>query len=317
MDHIAVAVIILNWNKKHDTLECLRSVSNIRVPSGYRLDIIVVDNGSRDGSVSFLKQRFPDALYCEHATNAGYAGGNNIGITEALTRKCSFILILNNDVVVDPDLVAELLSAMSRDRTVGIAGAVNYYYARRNTIQFSGGHIEWSRGNIYDITRHRDDTGQFPRYRSVDTVAGSCMLIRREVIEKIGFMDERYFLNFEETDLCCRARRAGYRVVTCMKARLWHKVSLSFGRYAHTNMVDYFITRNKPLFLWKNSPRSYVPLSLAYHLFDTVIKGLRYAAHGRYDCVVTLCIGIRDALLGRYYGGSMTPLVKADRSNDE
>lgn len=198
---------------------------------------------------------------------------------------------------------------MALDSKVGIVGAVNYYYSKKAKIQFSGGHIDWSRGNIFDITRHCEDKGQFPQYRYVDTVAGSCMLIRREVIEQVGLFDEKFFLNFEETDFCCRARKVGYKVVTCMKAHLWHKVSLSFKTSKYSYAVDYFITRNKPLFLWKNSLRKYLIFSIPYYIFDTFLKVLRYVAKGRNNCVVPLFIGFRDALLERYYSGSLAKLL--------
>ncbi len=309
MTHKSVAIVILNWNKKEDTLECMRSVENLRSGLEHDFDIIMVDNGSTDGSVSFLKQNFPTAQYIENPTNLGYAGGNNVGIREALRKGYSFILLLNNDIIVDAYMLTELLSVMLLDSNVGIVGAVNYYYKEKTRIQFSGGHIDWCRGNIYDITRHREDKGQFPQYRRVDTIAGSCMLIRREVFEQVGLFDERFFLNFEETDFCCRAGKAGYKVFTCMNAHLWHKVSLSFKTDNTNSMVDYFITRNKPLFLWKNSQKRYLIFSIPYYIFDTFSKVFRYAAHGRHDHMVAMLVGIRDVLFGRYYAGSWAKLL--------
>lgn len=306
MIHKFVAIIILNWNKKDDTLECLHSVSNSRL---HNFDIFLVDNGSTDGSVSFLKQNFPTAHYIENPENLGYAGGNNVGIIEALRSGYSFVLILNNDIVVDANLLAELLSVMDLDGKVGIAGAANYYYEEKARIQFSGGRIDWYRGNIYDITRHHEDKGQFPKYRQVDTIAGSCMLIRREVFEQVGLFDERFFLNFEETDFCCRARKAGYKVFTCMQARLWHKVSLSFRINNGNALADYFMTRNKLLFLWKNSPRKYLFFSISYHIFDTFLKMLKCVVNGRCQDMVALLVGIRDGLLGRYHAGSLAKLL--------
>jgi GT2 family glycosyltransferase len=299
-----VAIVILNWNKKDDTAECLCSIYNMRYK---KFDVILVDNGSNDGSVHFLKRKYPKVKYIENEENLGYAKGNNIGIRYALKGGYSFILLLNNDTIVDADLLTELLAVMDLDNKIGIAGGVNYYCSEKNKIQFSGGHIDWYRGNIYDITRHWEDRGQFSKYRKVDTISGSCMLIRREVFGQVGFFDERFFLNFEETDFCCRTQRVGYKVFTSMQASLWHKVSLSFSNY--NNLLDYFITRNKFLFLWKNSARKYLIFSFPYHIIDTFLKVLKYMQIGRHQNIVAMLVGIRDCLLGRYYAGSMERLL--------
>jgi len=303
----SVAIVVLNWNKKDDTLECLNSVRNLR--SKQIFDIFLVDNGSTDGSVSFLKANFPRIYYIENPINLGYAGGNNVGIKEVIKSKYSFILILNNDLIVDTNMLTELLTVMKLSDKVGVVGAVNYYYSERKRIQFSGGCIDWYRGNIYDTTRHLEDKGQFPEYRQVETITGSCMLIRREVFEQVGLFDERFFLNFEETDFCCRARKAGYNVFTCMKARLWHKVSLSFKIMDTNILADYFQTRNKFLFLWKNSPKRYLIFSIPYHIFDTFMKVFKYAVNGRHQNMFSLLVGTRDGLLGRYYEGSLSNLL--------
>ena len=307
MEHNSVAIVVLNWNKKDDTLECLNSLSNLR--SEQQFDIFLVDNGSTDGSVLFLKKVYPKIYYIENPMNLGYAGGNNAGIREVIKNKYSFILLLNNDIIVDANLLTELLSVMKLSDKVGVVGAANYYYVERKRIQFSGGCIDWYRGNIYDKTRHIEDKGQFPEYRQVDTIAGSCMLIRREVIEQVGLFDERFFLNFEETDFCCRARNLGYKVFTCMKACLWHKVSLSFKIKDTNILADYFQTRNKFLFLWKNSPKRYLIFSIPYHIFDTFMKVFKCAVNGRHRNMVSLFVGIRDGLLGRYYEGSLANLL--------
>lgn len=299
-----MAIVILNWNKKHDTAECLHSVFNIRFD---KFNVILVDNGSTDGSVSFLRRKYPKVNYIENQKNLGYAKGNNIGIIEALKGEYSFILILNNDTIVDTDLITELLKTITLNNKIGLVGAVNYYYSARKKIQFSGGNIDWYRGNIYDITRHCEDRGQFSKYREVDTIAGSCMLIRREVFEQVGIFDERFFLNFEETDFCCRARRVGYKVFACMNARLWHKVSLSLRK--NNYIADYFITRNKLLFLRKNCPKKYLVFSISYHIIDTFLKVFKCIRNGRLQNSIAMLIGIRDGLLGKHYAGSMTGLL--------
>ena len=303
MSQQIVAIVILNWNKKYDTAECLSSVYRM---TNQKFDVFLVDNGSTDGSVSFLNKQYPRVHYIQNEKNVGYATGNNIGIKEALKEECSFILLLNNDTIVDSNLLTESLKTIELSDKIGMVGAVNYYYSDRKNIQFSGGCMDWYRGNIFDITRHQEDRNQFPEYRQVDAISGSCMLIRKEVFERIDLFDERFFLNYEDTDLCCRAKRAGYKIFTSMKAHIWHKVSLSFK---NNSFIHYFIARNKPLFLIKNCPKQYLGFSISYHIIYTFLNVFKCIREGERNNSIAMLLGIRDAILGKYYVGSMARLI--------
>ena len=300
-----VSIIILNWNRKIDTAECLESVFNMHFND---FSVILVDNNSSDNSVAFLQSKYPQVHYIRNTENLGFARGTNIGILHALHASPKFIMLLNNDTTVSPHLLTELLKVMSLDTQIGLVGAVNYYHRQREKIQFSGGHIDWLRGNIVDFTRHHIDAGQFAKYRQVDTIAGSCMLIRREVFEHIGLLDERFFLNFEETDFCCRARKVGYVIFVSMSAAVWHKVSSSFEN--RDFLIDYFITRNKFLFLLKHSSGLQLYLSLFCHIAYSIIKVIHCITRNKRRNVQAIIYGVRDFLMRKYYAGSMSSLLK-------
>ena len=264
-----LSIVVLTWNNFADTAECLQSLAQLNFP---RYNIILVDNGSTDGSIERLQSTFPEVNIIRNDRNLGYAGGNNIGINHALSHGAEYLLILNNDTIVDRNLAAELVSITRACNNLGVLGCANYYYDNRKKIQFSGGMIDWKTGDVIDTTRHKIDKGHFKALREVDTVAGSCLFIPATVIRVVGSFDERYFLTFEESDLCCRVKKAGYRVYTCMNAIIWHKVSVTGkSQKEGINVLKYYAVRNRFLFLYKNSPKYLLPISLTYHLVRTLL----------------------------------------------
>ena len=297
-----LAIIILTWNNLDDTAECIHSINKLNYQN---YNVILVDNGSTDDSIAKLRSMFPNVFIIENKQNLGYAGGNNVGIQYALSQEAEHILVLNNDTIVAENLASELLKMNKQCQSLGILGCANYYYNDKSRIQFSGGVIDWKRGNIIDPTRHKIDRGQFHRIREVDTVVGSCLFIPAKVIREVGTFDPRYFLTFEESDLCCRVRKAGYKVYTCMRAKIWHKVSVS-GKSQNQghNILKYYSVRNRFLFLTKNSPKSYLLISYPYHIGRTIFQILRELIQGNSSRAKWLLIALIQGIFGRYGRGS-------------
>lgn len=252
-----VAVVILNWNRKEDTLECVRSIHAL-TPKTYHLVPIIVDNASTDGSVEAFK-KLKDVTLVRNKENLGYTGGNNAGIEKALELGADFVMVLNNDTILDKNLVRELLEAAEDKKEAGIFTPKIYFakgfefhkdrYEKREkgkVIWAAGGKIDWD--NVYGINRGVDevDTGQYDRIEKVDFGTGACLFVRREVFEKVGMFDNRYFMYYEDVDFCENARRNGFKVVYVPRAKLWHKVAQSSGIGSGLN--DYFISRNRLLF---------------------------------------------------------------------
>ncbi len=244
-DSPSVGIIVLNWNGRADTLACLQTLTRL---NDRAFHIIVVDNGSTDGSPDAIRSAFPEVEVVETGDNLGYAGGNNRGLRVALDRGFPYILLLNNDTLVAPDLLTRLREAIEEDPTVGVAGPTIYYADRPQVIWTAGGAIDWQRGETRMVGLDEIDRGQFGTVpREVDFVSGCAMLLRREVPERVGLLDERFFLYYEEVEWCVRARRAGFRIVHVPQARVWHRIRPQ--TQAESPTVHYYMTRNRLLFL--------------------------------------------------------------------
>lgn len=227
-DSLFISLVIVNWNGRPFLEDCLKSL----LVSGYpHSEILLVDNGSTDDSVAFVRSTFPQVkIHCTHP-NLGFAAGSNVGIR---LSEGELIVLLNPDVMVRPDWLRNLVEGMFADETVGIGGGKAYYPDGR-TLQHAGGFIQLPRALGDQYGRGEIDKGQFDRQREVDYVMGAAIGIKRSVLDQIGLLDEGYFLYYEETDLCFRARRTGYRVLYIPDAVLIHVEggTSSQGDYAH------------------------------------------------------------------------------------
>ncbi|MDD3643093.1 MAG: glycosyltransferase family 2 protein [Candidatus Krumholzibacteria bacterium] len=221
----SLAVIVLNWNGAAVIGPCLDSLSRVERPP---LSVIVVDNGSTDGSAATVRERYPWAELIENGENLLFAGGNNVGIRRALERGASAVLLLNNDTEVDPEFAERLLGAFG-DPSTGIAGPRIYYHDDPRRIWYGGGDFHPLTG----VPRHRDirrlEGPGAAGAGETGWVTGCALLARREVFEQIGLLDPAYRIYCEDVDLCLRASRAGWRIRYEPAARVWHKVSSSSG----------------------------------------------------------------------------------------
>lgn len=299
----AVSVIILNWNGHADTVECLESVSRIDYPS---FRVLVVDNGSTDGSVAAIRAAFPEVEILETGRNLGYAGGNNAGIRHVLVEQpdVAFVLLLNNDVVVDPGILRAFVEAASAYPEGGIFGGKSYYYSKPDVVWALGGHWDSAAVEIRFIEQGCNDAGGTPRAPfEVDYVIGCALFFRVDMLRRTGMMDEAFFLNFEEMDWCYRARRLGVLSYAVPAARIWHKVSVSFGG-GESPLWKYFMTRNE--LLWA---RRHLPFSERLRVSRKVLGRLVP------DC--SLGNGVRHGLARRlYWEGRRCALEGVRRSRD-
>ncbi|MDI6804952.1 MAG: glycosyltransferase family 2 protein [Bacteroidota bacterium] len=221
-----VYVIVLTWNGKKDTVECLSSLQKITY-TNYK--ILVVDNASSDGTQGEVQKRFSDIEYIFNPTNLRFANGNNIGIDYALSKGADYILLLNNDTTVADNFLDELVNTATASLNIGIVGPKMYYHSEPNRIWYAGGKIEWWKGWISHIGVREIDNEQYCQTKETDFVTGCCMLVKREVVEKVGMLDTAYYIYGEDVDWCIRAFRTGYRLMFEPKAKIWHKLSVSTG----------------------------------------------------------------------------------------
>lgn len=243
MQQLKTCVLILNWNGKTDTLRCLNSLRDLPY------EVIIIDNGSTDDSVEMIRKEFPDCTLIEMGFNLGYAGGNNIGIEYALNMGYEFFYILNNDTVVDPHCIETLLAQFAKEEDLGILGSTIIRMNEPELLDHLGG-IWNPKTCSFDFIGYREKREDLKTPQSLDYVCGAAVMIKRQVFEKIGLFDPRFFLFWEEADLCFRARAAGFAVKNCPESFVWHRISASFtGGKPH---ASYFVSRNRLLWIEKN-----------------------------------------------------------------
>jgi GT2 family glycosyltransferase len=262
---VKVSIVILNWNRKKDTLECLKSLEGLSTK--HKVQIIVVDNASTDDSRKVIDKKLKklnkkDNFSCElirNKENLGFAAGNNVGMRHAVAHGADYVLLLNNDTLVDKKLVDELVSVAKSKKKAGLLSPKIYFaegfefhkekYKKKDlgkVIWYAGGKIDWD--NVYGKNHGVDeiDKGQYDKIEETDFVTGACMLIRKEAIEDVGFFDEKYYMYLEDADLSVRMKKNGWQVLYAPPAHLWHKVAQSSAIGSKLN--DYFIIRNRLLF---------------------------------------------------------------------
>lgn len=241
-----VVSVILNTNRRQDTLECLDSLA----ANGYENhSIIVLDNASTDGSADAIRAMHPGVRVLPLSQNFGYAGNNNVGIEAALADGADWVFVLNEDTILAPDCLARLVEAGERDARIGIVGPMVYHHNEQNVIQSAGGKLshDWT---AFHLGENALDEGQFAATHPVDWISGCAILVRRSVIEDVGMIDARYFYFWEETEWCLRAGRAGWKIVHVPEAKLWHKGVQRDYRPKPT--VTYYATRNRLMTLAKH-----------------------------------------------------------------
>lgn len=249
-----VALVIVNWNGYKDTVACLASVHAMK-SNGVSLSTFVVDNGSTDDSVKKIAKEFPWVRLIALDTNTGFTGGNNAGMRAALSAGAQYVWLLNNDTIVDKNALS-LVNAFS-DSSAGIAGSKIFFakghefhkdrYSQKEqgkVIWYAGGIIDWD--NMYASHRGVDevDRGQYDEQQTTPFVSGCSMMIRADVLRKVGLLEESFYLYLEDVDLCLRVKRAGFRLVYYPASVIWHVNAGSSGG-AGNPVHEYYLTRNR------------------------------------------------------------------------
>lgn len=251
MNYPKILIIVLNWNGKEDTLECLESVCKIVYPN---FEVIVIDNGSSDDSVQAVRDSFPEVTVLETNENLGFAGGNNSGIRYALKNGADYIFLLNNDTIVDPHILNQFIKVSKTLGDQGILGAKIYYFSEPEKIWYAGAKWVKNYAKFIHVGHGCLDNGRsFTMISETDYACGCAFFVSSRLIRTIGMFDERFFLTFEETDLCYRAKKAGYKSYFVPGAKVWHKISSSFGG-EKSALYTYFLMRNRLLWAEKNLP---------------------------------------------------------------
>ena len=300
-----VSVIIVNLNRKKDTLECLSALAKSRL-NGIEGQIVVVDNASTDGSLKEVKaltiKTFNLRLII-NGRNLGFAKANNQGILTAFAWGADYVLFVNSDLLVSQDLIKNLVSVAKEFPRAGaispkiyFAPGFEYHKAKYKkgeagkVIWYAGGDIDWN--NILGSNHGVDDVdaGQYEKSVETDFTTGACSLLRAEALKAVGHFDEKYYMFLEDGDLSVRLKKAGWAVMYTPKAVAWQKADQSSGMKSELN--DYFISRNRLYFGLK-----YASLGAKAALFKESLKLLLTGRKWQK-------LGVRDFYLMRLGKGS-------------
>jgi len=254
-----ISIVTVDFNSEKETHDCLTSLRQIKIPENTKIERIVIDNASKNPFVPTEQEKKDGIILIRTDKNLGFTGGYNTGMKHALKNESDFIFLLNNDTIVDKNILAAFLSLAETNKNIGLIGPKIYFakghefhkdrYTEKEkgkVLWYAGGGFDWK--NVLSFHRGVDkvDSGQYDASEETEFVSGCCMFFRRDVLEKVGMFDNRYFLYFEDADICLRTKKAGYTIFYHPKAFLWHINAASSG--VGSALHDYFITRNRMLF---------------------------------------------------------------------
>jgi GT2 family glycosyltransferase len=233
-----VAIVILNWNAREHLAECLDSLRDSTYAPAFT---VVVDQGSQDGSADMLRARYPEVTLLALERNLEFCRGNNVGIDWAMARDVDYVFILNNDTVVAPDCLAQLVAAAESDPALGIVAPKSHRYHDAGIVDL-GVRIVWWQGLLHSIGAHEVPPGV--TLLACDYAWGCALLVRRAVLERIHGFNPDWNLYHEDADFCLRARRHGYRTATLLSATIRHKLGASTTTLRRFLLHAYFRQRN-------------------------------------------------------------------------
>lgn len=283
-----VYIILLNYNGLKDTIDCVESLEK-NTYKNYK--IIIVDNDSADNSVEVLSSKYKAHTIMPTGDNLGFAGGNNVGIKYAMEKGADYILLLNNDTVVEKDFLSIMVDRVEENSEIGIITCKAYYF-NSNRIWYAGGDINTLKGNASHAGYNEIDNGQYDEEKYVGFASGCCMLLSRKAILDTGLMTEDYFLYYEDTDYCCRIKNSGYKIFYCPRAVIYHKVSASTK--ASSPMYNYYYTRNRCFFIKRNIKGLKKFTGYTYFIVRMIAKGELFKKNVKY-----IYIGLIDFAKGK------------------
>jgi GT2 family glycosyltransferase len=288
-----VFIIILNWNGLRDTLECLESVKRLEYSAK---TVVVVDNGSTDGSPDAIRAQAPSVVLLANRTNLGYAGGNNVGIRYALEHHADYIWLLNNDTIMSHDSLSNLVSAAEATPSLGVASPFIYHYDEPERLQFAGVIARFADQTFRGVNDPLERANPTQGGRLV--LYGTALLVKASTVNTIGYLDERYFAYREDYDYCLRSLEAGFQNVVVSTSKVYHKSSRSLGDDSPTKY--FFMVRN--LYpLWMSRLKGYRRAAYRVRYLSQALRLAMECKTEGFPTTADACLaGAWNALRGRY-----------------
>jgi len=297
------SIIIVTRNREEEVLACLKSVLSMSYPN---FEVILVDNGSADNTVSKARSQFPKVKIIEARKNLGANGGKNLGQRKA---RGEYILFLDSDTIVDKDLLGELIKVAQSDPKIGMVCPKIYYFDKKDIIWYAGASINLITSQAKNVGNHQKDLGQFDQVRET-SFAPTAYLVSKTVARRLKGHGKIYFMGYVDSDFGYRVKKAGYKVMFCPKAKLWHRI----GQYENSRTIRalgynlplraYYFARNRVVFMKSHAPLinflifmvTFFPLMNGYFLYKIIVFGgwkyLRPHLEGIFD-------GLKYALGGK------------------
>lgn len=291
-----VAIILVNWNSYRDTLECVDSIKE----STYKnIKIVVVDNGSVDGSVEYLKKRSNEYQLILSQENTGFTGGNNLGISCALSLRADYIFLLNNDTLIESSAIEKLVYSALNDTAIGVVTPKILFHPDRHLIWSAGTTFNWNRLIGLNFGYKHEDGPEYNQIKHLDYAVGCALLIRRDVIETVGMLTEDYFATWEDVDFGLRVNRRGYKILYEPSAVVWHKESVSAGgadnpQYVYYQIRSAFVFQHRWSKSFVNSISGH-----SYYFAYCLLRIYRFIVCGNFRGIFAIFIAIFDAVKGR------------------
>ena len=265
-EHPLISLITINYNTTNLTCDLLRSINE---HNRYKnLEVIVVDNASKEDPSQLLRAVYPDVKIILSKANLGFSGGNNLGIKAA---QGDYLFLVNNDTEFTSGLIEGLLEVFEQFPDAGMVSPKFHYFFKKGTIEYAG----YESVNIFTgrngmIGCGEQDEGQYNTIKATSSAHGGGMMVSSKVVEEVGLLYEPFFLYYEELDWAEQIKRKGYKIYYQPKSLIYHKESMTTGK--SSPFKTFYLTRNRILFMQRNMKALYFIIFLLYFSFITIPK---------------------------------------------
>lgn len=297
----SVAIILVNWNSYEVSNDCILSLKKIDYPN---YTIILVDNGSADGSGMKIQKEHPDIVTILSDKNTGFTGGNNIGFRYSLENNFDYSMMLNNDTIVEPDFLSNLMNIIERSETIGAVQPRIHFDHNRQLLWNGGSYFNKFWGFTYTKGENRSPKKAHLINKEVDWITGCAFLVRNSVLRKTGMLAENMFIYSEDVDLSFRIHERGYKLMYVADALIYHIAGMSNksktkGKEGYVNPIVHYLNQRNRIWLLKRYTKwQYVPTALIANFFYVMLIIGYFALRRRFSKVKAMRQAIKDGING-------------------